>query len=196
MVDRGVKKLSSGRSQLNYAGAVGLIVLAAGLIETLNGRSLICRCGVVRLWAGVVESPENSQQFSDWYSLSHVVHGLLLYAATKLTYPKGHPGYRLVIACAIEATWEVVENSSYIINRYRAETVSWGYSGDSVLNSVGDILFMIIGFGLASRGRVPYAILLGLTLELVSLVAIRDNLTLNLLMLIHPLASVRAWQAG
>lgn len=172
------------------------MVFATGLIELLNGRSLLCRCGRVRVWAGAVRSPENSQQLADWYSLSHVVHGLLLYGAARLALRRRRLGTRVIAAALIECAWEAVENTSWVIDRYRAETVSWGYSGDSVLNSVGDVLFMLLGFFLASRLPAVWSIALGLALELVSLAAIRDNLALNILMLVHPIGPVRSWQGG
>ena len=184
--------LHSARTAIALAG----MVVATGLIELLNGRSLLCRCNRVRLWAGAVRSPENSQQFADWYSLSHVVHGLLLYAAARLALPRRSIGARVFAAALIECIWETIENTSWIINRYRAETVSWGYTGDTVFNSAGDVLFMLVGFAAASRLTAVRSVTLGLALELVSLAAIRDNLTLNILMLIHPIGAVRIWQGS
>jgi len=164
-------------------------------------RPPICPCGTVKLWWGVVQSPENSQHIADWYSFSHVIHGLLFYAAAHLLWRKwnlfdGAPArWALPIAVAIEASWEFLENSPLIIDRYRAVTLSWGYSGDSILNSLSDIAFMGLGFWLA--GRLPWKVSLamGLAFELFTLVMIRDNLTLNVLMLIWPLEAVKQWQA-
>jgi hypothetical protein len=172
------------------------IVAAAALAEWLNGRPLTCRCGRIRLWAGEVQGPENSQQVADWYSLSHVLHGLLFYAATRLALPRLGWRWRLAVAVAVEAAWELCENSAFVIDRYRAATLAWGYSGDSVLNSMSDIGFMGLGFLLARSLPAGACLALGLALELVALAAFRDNLTLNVLMLVHPLADVRAWQAG
>lgn len=118
----------TARSAGAHSGRISIVLtgmaFATGLIEFLNGRSLLCRCGRVRLWVGAVRSPENSQQLADWYSLSHVVHGLLLYAAAQLTLPRRSVGMRVIAAALIECTWEVVENTSWVIDRYRAETVS------------------------------------------------------------------------
>lgn len=175
--------------------ALAIVVLAAALLLA-EGRSPICPCGTVRLWHGAVQSAENSQQLTDWYSLSHVVHGLIFYVAGWLGLRRWPWQARLVIALAIEAGWEVLENSAVIIDRYRAVTMAWGYSGDSVLNSLSDIGCMAIGFLLARRLPVAGGVAVGLTLELVALVAIRDNLTLNVLMLIRPIEAIRIWQAG
>jgi len=164
-------------------------------------RPPLCPCGTIKLWQGVVQSAENSQQIADWYSFSHVIHGLLFYAAAHLLWRKwnlfdGSPArWALPIAVAIEASWEFLENSPLIIDRYRAVTLSWGYSGDSILNSLSDIGFMVLGFWLA--GRLPWkaSLALGLAFELFTLVMIRDNLTLNVLMLVWPLEVVKNWQA-
>ncbi len=172
------------------------IVVVASMALLWLGRSPICPCGTVRLWQGVVESPENSQQLSDWYSLSHIVHGLLFYGATWLVLRRWPVMARLILTVTVEASWEVLENSPIIIDRYRAVTMAWGYSGDSVLNSVSDIAMMILGFAIARRGPVWGSIALGLALELIALAAIRDNLTLNVWMLIAPNEAVRRWQTA
>ena len=178
------------------AAACLAIGAATGLVEWLAGRPPLCRCGTVRLWAGEVHGPENSQQLADWYSLSHLVHGLLFYAAAAVLLRRWRIGWRLVAAVALEAGWELAENSPVIIERYRAATLAWGYEGDSILNSVGDIGFMALGFLFAARAPAWASVLAAVALELAALAAIRDNLLLNILMLVHPLASVRGWQGG
>ena len=131
---------------------------------------------------------------ADWYSLSHVVHGFLFYGALWLVARRLPVGARLVIATMIEAFWEVLENSPLIIDRYRAVTLAFGYSGDSILNSMSDIGFMIVGFLVAALIPVWTSVVVVIALELIALVAIRDNLTLNVLMLLYPLDAVRDWQ--
>ncbi len=175
---------------------VALILVAAALIEWVTGRPPICTCGLVKLWAGVVNGPENSQMVADWYSPSHVIHGLLFYAALWLVARRWPVGWRLVVATTLEAAWELLENSPIIIERYRSATTSFGYSGDSIVNSMSDVGFMILGFTLARVLPARASVVLGLGLELTSLIAIRDNLTLNVLMLVYPLDAIRVWQGG
>lgn len=176
------------------AGA-GLIALAA-LILFAMGRNPICTCGTVKLWVGDPNTSDNSQHIADWYTLSHIIHGFLFYGLFWLV-ARGRPlGLRALLALAIEAGWEILENSPLIINRYREGTIALGYEGDSILNSVSDILFMLAGFLLASRLPMWATVMLAIVFELVALYAIRDNLTLNVIMLVHPLAGIKAWQSG
>lgn len=173
-----------------------LLILAAAAIELAMGREPWCRCGIIRLWQGMVNSPENSQQVADWYTPSHIVHGLIFYAALAFAAPRLPLGARAVIALAIEVAWEVTENTTWAIERYRAATIALDYYGDSVLNSVSDMLAMLPGFWLAARLPTTASVLLALGLEVLALAVIRDNLTLNVLMLLWPLQAVRDWQAG
>ena len=182
------------------AAATLLISAYAALILFAMRRTPICECGTVKLWHGLVQSPENSQHIADWYSFSHVIHGLLFYAAAHLLWRRwqlfgGAPaGWALPIAVALEASWEVLENSPMIIDRYREVTVSWGYSGDSIVNSMADIGWMVAGFLLASRLPVWASVALCIFFALFTLYFIRDNLALNVLMLVWPVEAVRQWQ--
>lgn len=177
------------------AAAIGAIVLFAA-IEFAWGRPPICPCGHIALWAGNPNSPENSQQLSDWYSLSHIIHGFLFYGLLWSILPGRLRGWALPLAVMIEGGWELLENSPIIIDRYRAATIAVGYSGDSILNSMSDIVMMMIGFAIARRLPVWATVSLAIFFELLALAVIRDNLTLNVLMLVHPVDAIRVWQAG
>ena len=160
------------------------------------GRNPICTCGSVDLWVGARDSPKTSQMVADWYSLSHVVHGLLFYGLLWLIAQGWPVGRRFVAAVLIEASWEVIENTPFTIDRYRQTAAALGYNGDSVLNSVSDVLMMCVGFLVARKLPVWASIVLVVVLEIVPLFAIRDNLTLNILNLIAPNPTIAAWQAG
>ena len=175
--------------------AIAVVVLSAA-IELGMGRVPYCRCGYVKLWHGVVMSSENSQHLTDWYTPSHVIHGILFYALLWLIARRAPAGTRFVLAVTLEAAWEVIENTPMVINRYREATIALDYYGDSVLNSVFDIGWMMLGFALAWRLPLWASIAFIVAAEIGGAYAIRDNLSLNILMLIYPLEVVRRWQAG
>lgn len=173
--------------------AAGLVALAVCGILFAMGRPPICTCGHVDLWHGALDSG-NSQHVADWYSLSHIIHGFLFYAALWALLRRQPIGIRLALAVAIEGAWEILENSPIIIDRYRTATIALGYSGDSILNSMSDIAMMAIGFLFAARMPVRVTVIVAIAFELLSLWVIRDNLTLNVLMLTWPIEAVRTWQ--
>ena len=181
--------------RLTALAAFAMIAIAAS-IELAMGRHPMCTCGTVELWVGARDSPKTSQMLADWYSPSHIVHGLLFYAALWLLFRRWPVSWRFLAALMIEAAWEVIENTPLVIDRYRETTAALGYSGDSVVNSVSDMLMMCAGFLIARRLPLWASILLLLVLELVPLLTIRDNLTLNIWNLIAPNPMIAAWQAG
>ena len=185
--------------------AVGALMAAAGLVLLFMGRVPICRCGYVSLWHGQVNSSGNSQHLTDWYTFSHVIHGfgfygLLWLVGRRLGAPKpsgegGLPiGVRLALAVLLEGSWEILENTDMVINRYREATIALDYYGDSVLNSLSDIGAMVLGFVLAARLPIWVIVVATIAMELVVGYLSRDNLLLNILMLLDPLEAVRAWQ--
>jgi len=172
------------------------VLALTAAIEFGMGRSLLGPDGAFGWWDGNIWSDENSQRVADAYSFSHIVHGILFFALLWLA-ARGLPlRYRFLIALLLEAGWEVLENSPLIINRYREATIALGYVGDSVLNSCSDIAMMALGFLFASRMRVRVSVAAVLAMEIVCLLWVRDNLTLNVIMLIHPIDAIKAWQSA
>jgi hypothetical protein len=160
------------------------------------GRNPICQCGYVEFWHGTRDAGI-SQHFTDFYTYSHVLHGIIFYWLLSVLFQgRLSVAARLVIAMGIEASWEVFENTEFIINRYRTGTISRDYTGDSIVNSLGDMLAALVGFLVAARLPAWVTVLLLIATEIVMLVLLRDNLTLNIIMLVYPLDWIRQWQSG
>jgi hypothetical protein len=179
----------------SWAIGVGIMAFAASA-ELFNGRKIWGVSGEPGIWAGDVNSSHNSQYMTDPYSFSHITHGMLFYAMTWLFARNLPVRVRALIALAVEATWEIVENTDTVIQRYRAATISLHYYGDSIMNSMCDILSCMIGFGLAYLLPPRVSIIAVVVLELTLALWIRDGLFLNIIMLIHPIPAIRAWQSG
>lgn len=173
-----------------------IIILAVALVEFLMGRLWICKCGYVSLWYGNTNGSGNSQHITDWYSFSHFIHGMIFYGFLFLVARKLPLKTRFILAVLMEAIWEVFENSSFTINRYRTATAALDYYGDSILNSVFDIITCSLGFLLTRKISVKMSIVLIIVLELFAAYFVRDNLILNVIMLIYPLESIKIWQLG
>ena len=193
-------RTSNGSRAVLIAGiALGLIALTAAIL-LMMGRTPICTCGTVELWHGTVKDSGNSQHLTDWYTPSHVIHGLLFYLGTwMIGVMRGRAlsfGTALLLAIGLEATWEIAENTDTVIERYRATAIALDYYGDSVVNSVSDIVAMITGFVLARIWPVWLTVLLAAIMEAFVGFWIRDNLILNIIMLIHPIDAINRWQGA
>jgi hypothetical protein len=179
----------------DIAAALAIVCVTA-LLEISMGRTLTYRNGPIRPWVSEVHSDQNSQQISDFYTFSHIIHGAVFYGMTHLAMGPASIGLRAAVALAIEATWESYENTDTVINRYRSATIALGYYGDSVLNSMCDILACMLGFVLASRLRWWWTLSWIVAMEVIVAILIRDNLTLNIIMLIWPVEAIKRWQSG
>ena len=176
------------------ASVVALIAMLVGL--KLEGRVLFCGCGSWSPWISDVDSQHCSQHLLDAYSASHVLHGVLFYGVLWGLRGRWSPGWRLWACVAIEAGWEVLENSPMVIDRYRTATIALGYTGDSIVNSLFDVLSCVVGYAIASRVNWPWSVAFFGAVELMLLATIRDSLTLNVLMLVYPIEAVKMWQLG
>jgi hypothetical protein len=182
---------ASRSSSYKWFGVAAALLVAQIVILYFMGRVPICECGYVKLFEPGVNTPGNSQHLADWYTPSHIIHGFLFYG---LLFRKQTIGMRLSFAVLIEAAWELLENSPIIIDRYRTATMALGYSGDSILNSAMDTVFMVVGFFFAARVPIWLTILVAIVFEIFTGWLIRDNLTLNVLMLVAPIDAVKEWQ--
>jgi hypothetical protein len=171
-------------------------IAAAAIILLAMGRPPICTCGVVALWEPSTHGPRTSQMLSDWYTPSHIIHGMAFYGLLWLFFRRWPVERRFLAAVGLEVGWELIENTPIVIRAYREATIAVGYNGDSVLNSLSDIAMMTLGFLLARRLPVWASVALAVIMELVALAVIRDNLALNILMLLAPNDAIRAWQGG
>ena len=196
MIQSSQRSLTIPRLSLPWAIAIALLIvaLAAGVLLWM-GRIPMCKCGYIKLWHGNRADSQTSQHLTDWYTYSHVLHGIILYWLLTVV-SRGYlsVGARLVIAAMIEGAWEVFENTPFVINRYRSQTLSRDYFGDSVINSVADMLAMVVGFMLAARLPAWITVFLVIAVELVLLWLIRDSLALNILMLLYPIEAIKQWQ--
>ncbi|WP_454892406.1 DUF2585 domain-containing protein [Agrobacterium vacciniicorymbosi] len=190
-----VADMSASRStSYKWFGVAAALLVAQIVILYFMGRVPICECGYVKLFEPGVNTPGNSQHLADWYTPSHIIHGFLFYGFAWLLFRKQNIGMRLSFAVLIEAAWELLENSPIIIDRYRTATMALGYSGDSILNSAMDTVFMMVGFFFAARMPIWLTVVVAIFFEIFTGWLIRDNLTLNVLMLVAPIDAIKEWQ--
>ncbi|CAN7331137.1 DUF2585 domain-containing protein [Rhizobium sp. LjRoot30] len=196
MTVAGQTEATRGQSTRYWLLAGFCVLLVQIVSEYWMGRLPICECGYVKLWEGSVNSSGNSQHLSDWYTPSHIIHGFLFYGLGFLVLRRKPLAAKLLLALVIESAWEILENSPIIIDRYRTATISLDYYGDSILNSVMDTVFMALGFFFAARAPVWVTVAIAIFFEIFTGWIIRDNLTLNVIMLVWPLEAIKTWQGG
>jgi uncharacterized membrane protein YjdF len=182
------------RTRVLQIVAAGVVLLLMIVLLRAQGRSLLCACGEFEIWTSDTCSSNNSQQLFDPYSVTHVVHGFLFFYLVVLVFRRLTGGWQVVLTLALEAAWEVFENSSFVIERYRTATAALGYQGDTVVNSIGDLACALIGFLIARQIGVRNSLILFVLLELILFLWIRDSLLLQILMLIRPIEGLKAWQ--
>lgn len=178
-----------------YFVTFALIIFGVAVLLWM-GREPICKCGYVKFWHGETLSSESSQHLMDWYTPSHLLHGILFYGALHLLLPRVAFGWRMALATLIEVGWEILENTEMVIQRYREVTISLDYFGDSVINSVSDILAMLAGFVLARVLPVWASVSVVIFFEILTMWLIRDGLGLNIIMIVYPLDAILAWQSA
>ena len=188
--------MQSPKHYMRVVAAVLAVLAVTGAVELAMGRSLLGPDGRFGFWEGNIWSAGCSQRIADPYTFSHIAHGILFYGGLWLVARRIPVRHRYLIAVMLEAGWELLENSPLIINRYRETTIALGYAGDSVLNSLSDVIMMSLGFLFAFRTRPWMSVALVIVMEAVCAVWVRDNLTLNIIMLVHPIAAIKAWQMG
>lgn len=183
------------RSRVLQIVAAGVIVLLMVVLLRAQGRLLLCACGQFEVWTSDTCSANNSQQLFDPYSFTHVLHGVLFFWLIALAFKRMNPGRQLLLALLLEAVWEVFENSSFVIDRYRTATAALGYQGDTIVNSFGDLICAMAGFLIARHLGVWRSLMLFLFVELILVVWIHDSLVLQILMLVRPVEAIKMWQA-
>lgn len=174
--------------------AIVAVTFLMALLLWLEGRLLLCACGEFKIWIGDTCSSNNSQQLFDPYSFTHILHGFLLFWVVLLLFRRLAPAWQLAIALALEAAWEVFENTPFVIDRYRAETAALGYTGDTIVNALGDLACALVGFLIARKLGIKWSLLVFLLVEAVLVIWIKDGLLLQILMLIFPVEAIKLWQ--
>lgn len=158
------------------------------------GRLFLCACGYFDVWTSDTCSSNNSQQLFDPYSFTHVLHGFLFFWLIQLLFRRMTAYWQFWLALLLESAWEVFENTSFVINKYRTETAALGYTGDTVVNSLGDLACALVGFLIARQFGIRRSLIAFLLIELILILWIHDSLLLQILMLIQPVEAIKLWQ--
>jgi hypothetical protein len=191
-----VDRFPPAKILLRWGLAAGALIAATATILGLMGQNVWCHCGNLSLWAGDIWSSHNSQHAIDPYFFTHVLHGILLCGCLYWLPRSIAAGWKFLLAVTIECGWEILENSSLIIERYRTATISLDYYGDSIANSICDLLACALGYGIASLAGRGKSVALIVASELLMTFAVRDCLSLNVIMLVYPLEAIKQWQLG
>jgi hypothetical protein len=179
-----------------WYGVAAALFVAQIVILYLMGRIPICECGYIKLFEPGVNSPGNSQHLADWYTPSHIIHGFIFFWFAWLLFRQQSIGFKLAFAVLVEAAWEVLENTPIVIDHYRSATMAVGYTGDSILNSAMDTVWMVLGFYFALKMPIWVTVTVAIIFEVFTGWLIRDNLTLNVLMLVFPIEAIKTWQGA
>ena len=182
------------RTRVLQIVVAGVVLLLMIVLLRVQGRLFVCACGQFEIWTSDTCSANNSQQLFDPYSLTHVVHGFLFFYLVVLVFKRLAPSWQFLLTFALEAAWEVFENSSFVIDRYRTATAALGYQGDTIVNSVGDLFCAVIGFVIAGQIGIRRSLILFALLELILILWIRDSFLLQILMLVRPVEAIKSWQ--
>jgi hypothetical protein len=185
---------SSKTSKSKVVLAASVVVLAMIALLRLEGRSFICTCGHFAVWVSDWCSSNTSQQLLDPYSLTHILHGFLFFWLMLLLFRRLSGAWQFWLALLLESAWEVFENTSFVINKYRTETAALGYTGDTIVNSLGDLACALVGFLVARKLGFWRSVIVFLLVEVVLTVWIHDSLLLQILMLVRPVAAIKSWQ--
>lgn len=182
------------RTRVLQIVVAGVVLLLMIVLLRVQGRLFVCACGQFEIWTSDTCSANNSQQLFDPYSLTHVVHGFLFFYLVVLVFKRLATSWQFLLTFALEAAWEVFENSSFVIDRYRTATAALGYQGDTIVNSVGDLFCAVIGFVIAGQIGIRRSLVLFALLELILILWIRDSFLLQILMLVRPVEAIKSWQ--
>lgn len=175
---------------------IGALITVQACVLYVLGQPALCECGYVKVWEGVVASVGNSQHFFDWYTFSHIIHGILFYAVVRKFFPRLPVHWIMAVAVGIEVAWEILENTPMVIEHYRNQALAQGYMGDSILNSLSDTFAMVVGFLLAWRLPAWASVGVILVLEVYVGYQIRDGLLLNIINFAYPFEFIERWQMG